>query len=150
METAEAVALSVTGPDYTDYLMTAFGDQPHTVTAPSGEAFTFTDYGYLRAAQGQVVARGKLTALRLNARPWGERPRPLSTGDRNLAPERGICQLGSLPSADPVAPASVVKEEAERAASLHYYCLPKEVHLSAEKAADARRGGVALAGGGAG
>ena len=145
VETPEAVALWVTGPDYTDYLMTAFDDQAHTLTAPSREAFTFTEYGYLRVAQGQVVARGKLTALRLNAQTVGGATMATVNGRAQPLRRQGaFVELGSLPSAAPVALIPVVKEEAERTAALHYWWLPEEVHLSAEKAGDAREVEVRL------
>jgi hypothetical protein len=140
-ETAEAVALAITAPEYTDYVMTAFDDQPHSLITAEGEVFTFTEYGYLRMAGGHIAARGKLTALRLRAEALGGATAVTLDGRAQpLRREGDFAELGELPRTLPSnAPAAVTEDPAERAASLHYYFLPEEVHLSAEKAGDERQ-----------
>jgi hypothetical protein len=92
-------------------------------------------------AGGHIAARGKLTALRLRAEALGGATAVTLDGRAQpLRREGDFAELGELPRTLPSnAPAAVTEDPAERAASLHYYFLPEEVHLSAEKAGDERQ-----------
>ena len=53
--------------DFTDYLMTAFDDDPHTLASCDGEVFTFSDYGYVRVDMSGMHVSGKIRAFQLPA-----------------------------------------------------------------------------------
>jgi hypothetical protein len=138
-ETDGAIVMAAELPDYTDYLCVAFDDQPHTLTTADGQAtFTFSEYGYLRLGAGQPLLRGKLTAFRVrDERTTGDRL-PANGTSAALHWEGRVLSYGSVPP-QPVPSAVPGTENArEQAAALHYWMLPEEVHLSAQKPTDAR------------
>ncbi|MGA2618213.1 MAG: hypothetical protein ABSF26_11420 [Thermoguttaceae bacterium] len=95
---------------------------------------------YLRMAKGAVVARGKLTAVRVGATPVGAATTLTLNGQRQSWRRQGaFAQLGEFAGQLPAAAPITAKEDpAEQTASLHSYFLPAEVHLSAVKTGDER------------
>jgi hypothetical protein len=132
-ETAAATAMMVQAPEFTDYLMTAFEEGRHTLSAATGEVFAFSDYGYLRMEKGAVQARGKISGFRV---PAPSRPldgEALVNGKKErLRKTGGFLEWGELPKESPPAPTGEAAENPpEHSAWVHTWFLPEEVHLAA-------------------
>ncbi len=65
-ETASAVLVMVQTADFTDYVMTAFDESEHTLASADGQVFTFSGYGYLRAAGSTWRMQGKIGGFRVS------------------------------------------------------------------------------------
>ncbi len=139
-----AIALVVEAPGYTDYVCVGFDDREHTLLA-GGEAFVFTEYGYLRAQGGSVTARGKFRAFKVPAPPAGDAV-VLNGKPVNARREEQSLVYGVPPTGAPLAtgPATPQDDPRERSAALHYWWLPQEVHFSALAESDAREVAVHL------
>src|SRR5262249_2810060 len=84
-------------PEYTDYLCVAFDEKPHTLTSGDGQAFSFSEYGYLRAGKAQPLVRGKLTALRVKADMVAGDSLAVEGKPVALRRAGGFCSYGRLP-----------------------------------------------------
>jgi hypothetical protein len=146
-EDARAIAICVTAPRFTDYLLAAFDDAEHALSSADGQALTFSDFGYLRLAEGQVQGYGKLKGFRARRQAttaadqarindtkvplehagefvqWGEVPKPSDPTASEPSPkkEQQPGRAATVPAGD---------DQPERAAWLHARFAPEEVHLS--------------------
>jgi len=137
-----AVALVVKTPGYTDYLCVGFDDREHTLAA-GGEAFAFTEYGYLRVQGGSVTGRGKLRTFKVPANQAGRAV--MLNGKPASVRREGESLVYGAPPAPSTAPAPKPEDDPrERGAALHYWWLPQEVHLSALTEGDTREVAVHL------
>src|SRR5262249_50881440 len=65
VESPGAAALAITAPAFTDYALAAFDDKEHALATAEGEAFTFSEYAYVRFAAGGATVRGKVRGIRI-------------------------------------------------------------------------------------
>jgi hypothetical protein len=132
-ETAAAVALGVEGPRFSDRVLVAFAaDREHTLHSADGEAFTFRGHGHLRLAAGRVTVRGNVRAFRMHI-PRPDRVTLTVNGQAQAVRRDGeFVAFGDLPRGKAAAagPASA-EDPVERAAAVHYFFLPEEVHVRA-------------------
>jgi hypothetical protein len=104
-ETGTAAGVVVRAAGFTDYLMAAFDQEPHTLAGPGGEAFTFSDYGYFRVEKGTTKARGKIAGFRLPAASMPAGGEAAINGKKeNLTKAEGFWQWGTIPNASPPLP----------------------------------------------
>lgn len=138
-ETPHALAMAVSGPDYTDYLLVAFDEHEHTLTGADGECFTFSNYGYLHFNANHAAIHGEVTAFRV-ARALVKAEGEVFINDQRtiLLVDGDFISIGMNSTAlTPLAACDTV-DPLEEAAWLHGWTLPDEVHLSAEGDCPAR------------
>jgi len=129
-EIEKAIAIRLKAESFTDYVLVAFDDEEHTLVSDDDEVFTFSDYGYLRFSEGQVVAQGKLKGFRLkllDAKSTGK------VNEKNvmLQHENAFIIWGNIPEDVANSPTGGVNDDPiEQAAWLHYSFLPEEICLS--------------------
>jgi len=153
-ESGGAAAIAVRAADFTDYLMTTSDESQHTLVSPSGEVFTFSDFGYLRIDKQAARVRGKVGGFRVPATwlpPGGELT--VNGKKERLAKAAGCVEWGKIPKDLPPAPQALTPgypmgaspggrrepdSPLEHAAAVHCRFQPEEVHLAAggEKAVE--------------
>jgi hypothetical protein len=130
-ETGSAAAMLVRAGSFTDYVMTAFDQNQHTLACAGGEVFTFSDYGYLRIDKQAGKVRGKVGGFRVPATllpPGGEVT--VNGKKERLAKAGGFVEWGTISKDLPPAPhADDADSPLEHAASVHCRFQPEEVHL---------------------
>src|SRR6185369_5435226 len=94
------------------YLCMAFDDQTHMLATADGQAFTFSEYGYLRAGRAQPILRGELTAFRVKADMIAGDSVTVEGKPVTLSREGGFCSYGSLPKGLAAVPATPGAEKA--------------------------------------
>jgi hypothetical protein len=129
-----AAAIVVRAADFTDYLMTAFDDSPHTLVSFDGEAFTFSDYGYVRIEKSAVHVSGKISGFQLPATPPPNGEATINGKKQRLTTVGDSVQWGVIAAQD-LPPATRVDLDVlgmwEREASIHCRFEPEEAHLAA-------------------
>jgi hypothetical protein len=135
-EDDRAVAVAIVGPKFTDYVLAAFDDAEHRLTASDGQAFAFADYGYLRVADGRVVGCGKLKGFRIKtAEPAPGLKAQINGAEAVLKSANGFVEWGQAPEKPAPGPTMPEKPRddaaSEQAAALHVQFSPEELHLSA-------------------
>lgn len=131
-ESGEGIGMKVEAEKFSDSLLVAFGSAPNSILlrSPDGEAFRFSGYGFVRAADKTVVARGKFEAFRV--RVSGSDLTLTVNGKNEPAVVRdGFLVYGDVPGDGAVAPPPAVAETAETRAAVHSYFLPEELRLRA-------------------
>jgi hypothetical protein len=134
VETDGAVVIVVQTTDFTDYLMTAFDQDQHTLACSEGEVFTFADYGYLRVEKGAMRVRGKVAGFRISASSLS--PDAEVTVNENKVQRKkteGFVEWGQLGQASRWSSSNTALPPVplEHAASVHCRFQPEEVHLAA-------------------
>jgi len=140
-QTAGALALTVTGPDFVDCVLVASDDKEHTLVTSAGEAFTFAEYGYFRFAKGvAVTVRGKIKSFRIADDRLTEGGKVMVGGKpATVRHDKPFIVYGKLPETLPPAPPADAAEPAEeRSAWLHLWTMPEEIRLSAQAPRAAR------------
>jgi hypothetical protein len=133
-ETDGAAAIMVTAAGFTDYLMTAFDQNQHTLVRAGGEVFTFSDYGYLNVRQGTMRVRGKVAGFRISAillPPAAEVT--VNEQKEQFRKTAGFVEWGHLGQASGLSSSNTDLQPVplEQAASVHCRFQPEEVHLAA-------------------
>ncbi len=130
-ESESAVGLAVEGADFSDRVLITFqAGKEQTLRAKDGEAFTFSDHGYLRRKGATVLVRGRVNGFRLRA---AQATKVLLNGKEEPALRDGdFLVYGEIPAqaGDASAPATV-ENSAEQRAAAHYFFQPEEAHLKA-------------------
>ncbi len=125
-----AAAIVVRAADFTDYLMTAFDDDPHTLASCDGEVFTFSDYGYVRVDMSGMHVSGKIRAFQLPATLLPPSGQATIDGKKaRLVAVGGFLQWGTVGMHD--RPPEPPRNSSEQAASVHCRFEPEEAHLAA-------------------
>jgi len=130
-ESADGIGMKVEAAGFSDRLLINFGSSSNAVLirSPDGEAFRFTDYGFVRWSGQSVIARGKLEAFRLRAS--SDNLALTVNGEKKTAVVRdGFLVYGEVAGAGSDAPSPSL-ETAESRASIHSWFRPEELRLKA-------------------
>jgi hypothetical protein len=132
-ETAKAVALAVRTPSFTDYLMVAFDGKEHALAAPTGEAFAFGNYGFVRVHGDAVAISGDVKGFAIKADALDLKAQATAGGkSMPLVRQGGFVRFGSVPEGIPPSPGEPDKADPiEEGGWLHAWTQPEELHLPA-------------------
>ncbi len=128
-----AALIMVRTAEFTDYLMAAFDEGRHTLASAAGEAFTFSDYGYLRIEKGTWRVQGKVDGFRVRAASLPPDSSVAVNGKKErLAVAEGLAAWGKLSQEfPPDAQRGEADSPPQCAAAVHCRFQPEEVHLAA-------------------
>jgi hypothetical protein len=131
-ESADGIGMKVEAAGFSDRLLVRFGAATNTVLirSPEGEAFRFTEYGFVRSSGQSVIARGKIETFRVRA-PSGNVALTVNGEKKTAIVRDGFVVYGDLAGEGSGAPCPASLETAETRASIHLWFRPEEVRLRA-------------------
>jgi len=131
-ESADGIGLKVEAKEFSDRLLVRFGSAANAIVirSPEGEAFRFTEYGFVRTSGQTVVARGKIEAFRVRATS-GDISLTVNGEKKTAVVRDGFAIYGDGAGEGGDAPPPASLETAEARASIHSWFRPEEVRLKA-------------------
>jgi len=130
-QNAQAAGMRIEGPAFSDRVLVSFEKQQTdcVLRGRDHEVFVFSNYGYVRVAEGRVVVRGGVSGFRVLA-PDAQQV-IINGAAADLVRDGDYVVFGRKAGAAEQAWKPPVPDPAERLAAVHYYFLPEEVHLRA-------------------